>query len=118
MNTDTILETQTVRALSALAQLQRLRAFRLLVVAGPAGLTPGAMAEQLGITPSALSFHLKELTHAELVSAQPQGRHLIYQAQFGRMNDLLGFLTEHCCAGASCGLSPLPSCAPTAEVLP
>jgi len=122
MQTDTRLETQTVRALSALAQLQRLRAFRLLVVAGPAGLTPGVMAEQLGLTPSALSFHLKELTHADLVSAQPQGRHLIYQAHFERMNELLVFLTEHCCAGDSCAITPLPHCTPTAtataEVLP
>ncbi len=118
MNTDPTPEARTVRALSALAQVQRLRAFRLLVVAGPAGMTPGEMAEQLGLTPSALSFHLKELTHADLVSAQPQGRHLIYQAHFERMNELLVFLTEHCCAGTRCAITPLPHCTPTAEVLP
>lgn len=95
-------EAQTLIALAALAQVQRLRAFRALVVAGPQGLTPGAMAEQLGVSPSALSFHLKELAHADLVSAEPQGRHLIYRAQFLRMNSLLGYLTEHCCAGEPC----------------
>jgi DNA-binding transcriptional ArsR family regulator len=98
------LESQTLSALAALAQVQRLRAFRALVVAGPDGLTPGVLAEQLGVSPSALSFHLKELAHADLVSAEPQGRHLIYRAQFDRMNALLGYLTEHCCAGQACEL--------------
>jgi DNA-binding transcriptional ArsR family regulator len=95
-------EAQTLRALAALAQVQRLRAFRALVVAGPQGLTPGVMAEQLGVSPSALSFHLKELVNADLVSAEPQGRYLIYRAQFDRMNALLGYLTEHCCGGQAC----------------
>ena len=104
------IEQQTVRALSALAQVQRLRAFRALVVAGPEGLTPGAMAEQLGVSPSALSFHLKELAHADLVSVEPQGRHLIYRAQFHRMNGLLAYLTEHCCAGQPCEAVPAPGC--------
>lgn len=103
-------EQQTVRALSALAQVQRLRAFRALVVAGHEGLTPGAMAVQLGVSPSALSFHLKELAHADLVSAEPQGRHLIYRAQLARMNDLLAYLTAHCCAGEPCELMPAPLC--------
>jgi ArsR family transcriptional regulator, arsenate/arsenite/antimonite-responsive transcriptional repressor len=95
-------EMSAVRALAALAQAQRLRAFRALVVAGPEGLTPGAMADQLGVAPSALSFHLKELAHAGLVSAEPRGRNLIYRANFDRMNALLAYLTEHCCAGAGC----------------
>ena len=90
METINPIEQQAVRALSALAQVQRLRAFRALVVAGPEGLTPGAMAEQLGVSPSALSFHLKELAHADLVSVEPQGRHLIYRAQFDRMNGPAG----------------------------
>lgn len=110
METNNPIEQQAVRALSALAQVQRLRAFRALVVAGAEGLTPGAMAEQLGVSPSALSFHLKELTHADLVSVEPQGRHLIYRAQFHRMNDLLAYLTEHCCAGQPCEAVPAPSC--------
>ncbi len=103
-------EQQTVRALSALAQVQRLRAFRALVVAGPAGLTPGALSAQLAIAPSALSFHLKELAQADLVSVEPQGRNLIYRAQFDRMNALLAYLTEHCCAGQPCEAVPAPSC--------
>ena len=105
MHTATPQEDNTLRALAALAQVQRLRAFRELVVAGPEGLTPGAMAERLGVSPSALSFHLKELSHADLVSAEPRGRHLIYRANFDRMNDLLGYLTEHCCAGEPCEVS-------------
>ena len=110
METISPIEQQAVRALSALAQVQRLRAFRALVVAGPQGLTPGAMAAQLEIAPSALSFHLKELAHADLVSVEPQGRHLIYRAQFQRMNGLLAYLTEHCCAGQPCEAVPAPSC--------
>ncbi|MGI9217500.1 MAG: ArsR/SmtB family transcription factor [Hydrogenophaga sp.] len=110
METINPIEQQAVRALSALAQVQRLRAFRALVVAGPEGLTPGAMAAQLEIAPSALSFHLKELAHADLVSVEPQGRHLIYRAQFQRMNGLLAYLTEHCCAGQPCEAVPAPSC--------
>ncbi len=103
-------ESEALRSLAALAQAQRLRAFRALVVAGPEGLTPGAMAEQLGVSPSALSFHLKELAHADLVSVEPQGRHLIYRAQFDRMNGLLAYLTEHCCAGQPCEAVPAPGC--------
>lgn len=95
-------ETTAVQALAALAQAQRLRAFRALVIAGPEGLTPGAIAEQLGVAPSALSFHLKELTHAGLVHSEPRGRYLIYRADFAQMRALLAYLTEHCCQGAAC----------------
>ena len=95
-------EPLAVKALAALAAPARLRAFRALVVAGPDGLTPGAMAEQLDVAPSALSFHLKELTHAGLVSSEARGRNLIYRADFDRMNGLLAYLTEHCCQGQSC----------------
>jgi ArsR family transcriptional regulator len=98
-------ESAAVKALAALAQAQRLRAFRALVAAGPQGLTPGAMAERLGIAPSALSFHLKELAHAGLVSSEPRGRNLIYRASFDQMNCLLAYLTEHCCQGAACEVS-------------
>ena len=98
------------QALAALAQVQRLRAFRALVVAGPQGLTPGAMAERLRMAPSALSFHLKELAHAGLVSSEPRGRNLIYRATFEQMNCLLAYLTEHCCQGASCEVGDLPAC--------
>lgn len=95
-------ESDVIRALSALAQPQRLRAFRALVVAGAEGLTPGVMAETLAVAPSALSFHLKELSHAGLIHSEPQGRHLIYRARFDRMTGLLAYLTEHCCRGEPC----------------
>jgi ArsR family transcriptional regulator, arsenate/arsenite/antimonite-responsive transcriptional repressor len=106
-----VTEAEAIKALAALAQVQRLRAFRSLIAAGPDGTTPGAMAEQLGIAPSGLSFHLKELAHAGLVSAQPRGRNLIYRANFGRMNALLAYLTEHCCQGEACEVSPATGCA-------
>ena len=75
-------ETDVVRALAALAQEVRLRVFRALVVAGPAGLTPGDLAAQLEVAPNTLSFHLKELSHAGLISQERQGRNLIYRAAF------------------------------------
>ena len=80
----------------------RLRLFRALVVAGPEGLTPSALAEQLEVAGNTLSFHLKELTHAGLVTQERQGRHLIYRASFTTMNALLAYLTENCCEGAGC----------------
>lgn len=92
------------RSLAALAQSHRLQAFKALVVAGQVGLTPGAMAALLGVANSALSFHLKELTHAGMVSCEPRGRQLLYRANFTQMNALLGYLIEHCCQGAPCGL--------------
>ncbi len=95
-------EAQTVQALAALAQPVRLRAFRALVVAGPLGLTPSSLAEALGAAPSALSFHLKELLHAGLVTQERQGRHLIYRAAFDAMQALLSYLTENCCRGDVC----------------
>ena len=95
-------EAQAVSALGALAHTQRLRIFRALVVAGPEGLTPSTMAEQLEVARNALSFHLKELAHAGLVTIEQQGRNLIYRADFTQMNGLLGYLTEHCCQGSTC----------------
>ncbi|WP_096662751.1 ArsR/SmtB family transcription factor [Polaromonas sp. AET17H-212] len=105
MEIKTFDEVAAVRALAALAQAQRLRTFRALVVAGPDGLTPGAIAELLDVAPSALSFHLKELAHSGLVSSEPRGRNLIYRANFEQMTALLGYLTEHCCQGESCGVN-------------
>ncbi len=100
-----IAEIEAVRALAALAQTQRLRTFRALVVAGTQGLTPSVIAAMLDIAPSALSFHLKELLHSGLVSVEQQGRNLIYRANFAQMNTLLGYLTQHCCAGQSCEIN-------------
>jgi len=95
-------EALAVAALGALAHPQRLRAYRALVVAGPAGLTPSVLADRLGVARNALSFHLKELSHAGLIGVEQQGRNLIYRADFARMNGLLGYLTEHCCQGGVC----------------
>ena len=106
MKNQQIPEVQAVEALAALAQAQRLRAFRALVVAGAEGLTPSALAALLQLAPSALSFHLKALSHAGLVSAEASGRHLIYRAEFARMNDLLTYLTQDCCQGQSCAVVP------------
>ena len=106
----TLDESAAIKALAALAQAQRLRAFRALVVAGPDGLTPGAMAEQLGVAPSALSFHLKELAYSGLVSSEARGRNLIYRANIGQMTALLGYLTEHCCQGQACEVSAEAAC--------
>ena len=106
----TLDERSAVRALAALAQAQRLRVFRALVVAGPGGMTPGVMAEQLASAPSALSFHLKELANSGLVSSEPRGRNLIYRADIGRMNALLTYLSEHCCEGQACGAGTAAAC--------
>ena len=92
-------ETDAITSLAALAHAQRLRVFRALVVAGSAGLTPSVMADGLNVARNALSFHLKELLHAGLVTAEQQGRNLIYRAAYHRMNGLLAYLTENCCAG-------------------
>jgi DNA-binding transcriptional ArsR family regulator len=96
---------QVVRGLSALAQSARLEVFRMLVQAGRTGLLPTEMAEALGLSPSALSFHLKELLHAQLVTQERQGRSLVYRAHFEQMNSLIGYLTENCCAGEVCEAS-------------
>jgi DNA-binding transcriptional ArsR family regulator len=102
-----------ITALAALAQESRLAAFRLLVQVGPEGLAASKIAEQLEVAPSALSFHMKELSHAGLVTARSEGRFVIYSANFDRMNGLLGFLTENCCGGNVC--SPVKECCPGAE---
>ncbi len=95
-------EQNIIRVLAALAQAVRLRLFRALVVAGSAGLTPGAITERLAVPATTLSFHLKELVHAGLISQERQGRNLIYRASFATMNDLLAYLTENCCQGDAC----------------
>jgi ArsR family transcriptional regulator len=103
-------EFDVINALAALAQATRLRAFRALVVAGPEGLTPGAMAEALALPAATLSFHLKELMHAGLVSQERQGRNLIYRAEFGQMNALLAYLTDQCCQGQPCESTTPAAC--------
>jgi ArsR family transcriptional regulator, arsenate/arsenite/antimonite-responsive transcriptional repressor len=103
-------ESDVIRALAALAHGLRLRVFRMLVVAGPTGLTPGAIAEQLDIPNATLSFHLKELMHAGLITQERDGRSLIYRTAFEQMNALLSFLTENCCQGLSCFEPGTDSC--------
>ena len=94
--------TAVIKALAALAQSSRLEVFRSLVVAGEAGLTPGALSESLSVAPNTLSFHLKELVHADLVTQERVGRNLVYRAQYDRMNAVLAYLTQNCCQGQAC----------------
>lgn len=102
---DDLPRDQVVRSLGALAHPVRLDAFRALVVAGPEGLTPGVLQERLGIPATTLSFHLKELAGAGLVSAERASRHLVYRAAFEHMNGVLAYLTAHCCQGAPCAVT-------------
>jgi len=95
-------EKATVTALAALAQPVRLRVFRALVGAGPQGMTPGALSAMLDVPASSLSFHLKELMHADLVQVQREGRHLHYRPALARMHALVAYLTDHCCQGQPC----------------
>lgn len=97
-----MLEDEVVKALAALAHPLRLQVFRALVVTGPGGLTPGVIQEALGVPAATLSFHLKEMANAGLITSERAGRNLVYRAEFGRMNALLGYLTENCCQGAAC----------------
>jgi DNA-binding transcriptional ArsR family regulator len=105
---------EALGALAALAQDSRLAVFRLLVQVGPAGMAATKIAEQLGLPASSLSFHLKELTHAGLIVPRPEGRFVIYSADFTTMNALVAFLTESCCGGNPCSPLREPACAPDA----
>jgi DNA-binding transcriptional ArsR family regulator len=100
-----------VKSLAALAQPVRLQVFRALVVAGPSGLTPGALVEAIAVPGTSLSFHLKELLHSGMVTQERNGRNLIYRAAYGQMNALIGYLTENCCDGEACDLAPAGACA-------
>jgi DNA-binding transcriptional ArsR family regulator len=92
-------ESQAIDALAALAQESRLRVVRRLVRAGPKGLPAGSLADSLGVSPSNLSFHLKELEGASLVSSRREARSIIYTADYPTLNGLIRFLMEDCCAG-------------------
>ena len=104
--------TSALAALASLAQESRLAIFRTLVEAGPSGLHAGKISEMTGIPPSSLSFHLKELAHADMAIARQEGRFIIYTANFATMNALIAFLTENCCGGNPC----LPVCATDTSV--
>jgi ArsR family transcriptional regulator, arsenate/arsenite/antimonite-responsive transcriptional repressor len=99
-----------VAALAALAQDNRLDVFRLLVQAGPDGMTAGSIAEALDLAPNTLTFHFDRLRMAGLATVRRDGRSMIYAAQFETMDALLGFLTENCCGGAPC--APAVTCKP------
>ena len=103
-----------VRILSALAHESRLTVFKLLVQAGPTGLTAGQISTMTKIPPSSLSFHLKELSHAELVTSRQDSRYVIYRANYPTMNAVLAYLAENCCEGLSC----ITTCAVTDEPSP
>ncbi|CAA2136577.1 helix-turn-helix transcriptional regulator [Hyphomicrobium sp. ghe19] len=92
-------EANVVAALSALAHQHRLRIFRLLVVAGPNGIPAGEIAESIGVSPTALTFHLKELEHAGLITSARDGRYVRYAMLVDGMRQLLTYLTEDCCQG-------------------
>jgi DNA-binding transcriptional ArsR family regulator len=106
--TQTMETKSVITALAALAQESRLAVFRLLVSVGPEGLAASKIAEQLELPSSSLSFHLKELSHADLIVARQDGRFIIYSANFAAMNELIAFLTESCCGGNPCGPASLP----------
>ena len=91
-----------VESLAALAQNSRLQVYRLLVQAGPEGVAASELAQRLDIPANTLSFHLKTLSHANLILARQEGRFIYYSANYEQMGDLLGFLTENCCGGRSC----------------
>jgi DNA-binding transcriptional ArsR family regulator len=97
-----------IRALAALAHETRLIIFRKLVQAGETGISAGTLAKELRIPNATLSFHLKELSNAELVTARQESRFIFYSANFETMNALLGYLTENCCAGIPC--TPVEIC--------
>ncbi|MDL2336464.1 MAG: helix-turn-helix domain-containing protein [Pseudomonadota bacterium] len=103
-------EKAAIVSLAALAQPMRLRVFRALVGAGPQGMTPGALSAMLDVPASTLSFHLKELTHSGLVTQERESRNLIYRPAIDQMNDLLTYLTAHCCQGAACEMTVAPGC--------
>ena len=111
------MDTKTaVTALAALSQQSRLTVFRTLVERGPLGATPKELIEMLAIAPATLSFHLKELTYADLVRPEQLGRSIRYRADLDVMRSVVDFLTQNCCSGNPSLCEPLcgPGCAPAA----
>ena len=107
-----------VDALAALAQETRLEVYRLLVEAGPEGLAAGRIAEKLDLPAATLSFHLAHLARAGLARSRSEGRFVIYSADFGNMNDLVGYLTDNCCGGRACAPVKLTTKGKSHETLP
>ena len=101
-----------VAALAALAHEYRLQLYRLLFEAGPSGLSAGTLAQRLAIPPSSLTFHVQTLQRAGLITQQRLSRQLIYSADFAAMSNLVGFLTENCCAGGAPASDCASGCSP------
>lgn len=100
-----IMKTKSaVESLAALAQESRLEIFRLLVRQGSTGMAAGDLSAHFGMPPATMSFHLKELSNADLIVSRRESRSIIYSANYKRMEELLGFLMENCCAdnGGKC----------------
>lgn len=93
-------DVAAITRLTALANPHRLRIFRLLIAALPDGLCASDLAARLDLAPATLSFHLKELTRAQLLQSRQQGRFVFYSAEFEAMNALMAYLTDHCCHAA------------------
>jgi len=106
---------KVIAALAALAQETRLAVFRLLVQAGPEGVAATKISEQVGIPASSLSFHLKEMLHADLVTSRQESRFVIYSANFTTMSDLIAFLSDNCCGGIPCAPDCSAPSLPTEE---
>jgi ArsR family transcriptional regulator len=102
-------KSAVLAALSALAQETRLDIFRYLVEVGSVGVPAGQIGERFGLPLPTLSFHLKTLQHAGLIQRVRQSRSLIYSADFGAINAVLGYLTENCCAGHP-EICAIPTC--------
>lgn len=101
-----------LKVLAALAQDTRLAIFRYLVEVGPEGVHAGSIAETLGLPGATLSFHLKELHHADLVESRQEGRFVRYTANLATVQAMVGYLTETCCGGKP------EMCVPVATPLP
>ena len=101
--------SHAIKALAALSQETRLGIYRLLVQQGPEGLAVGTIAERMDVGGATLSFHLKELAHAELLTARQDGRYIYYAANYPAMNDLITYLTENCCQGQACAVDCKPA---------
>lgn len=106
---------EAVIALGAIAQETRLTIFRLLIQAGPAGLSVGEIGESVDVAPATLSFHLKQIADAGLINARQDGRFIFYSADYARMNSLVDFLTENCCVKDDVACMPVRLRCPTAR---